>query len=190
MPLIFSTLLSLLTGSFGAIVDWARRKQEIQATREENLQRLQLQALKNEGETEAAESRNSGGRLRATSAIFKYGTFFMWFYPFIIGQVRPAYAHAVFENLLAMPAWYTQSCVIIMFAIWGISVSAPAVQTVFSSLGSFLQEKRDHKERVAAINRGVVFDSLRTQVKGGLSQEFVNAVNKALDAGESPNDNR
>jgi hypothetical protein len=77
-----------------------------------------------------------------------------------------------------------------MFAIWGISVSAPAVQTVFSSLGSFLQERRDHKERLATINRKAFFDHLRSQSKGGvLSQQFVDNANAALDIGEDPTTN-
>jgi len=190
MPVIFTTLLSLLGGAFGPLTDWIRRKQQLQMAVQEAQQRIELQLLKNEGQVEEAEARSTGDRLNATAAMFKYGTFLMWFYPFIIGQFRPAYAQVVFNNLNAMPSWYTSSCVIIMFAIWGISVASPVVTGVFSQLGSFFQERRDHKERLAAINRPVVFDSLRSQVRGGLSQDFVNKVNIALDAADAADTTR
>jgi hypothetical protein len=106
MPIIVTTLLSLLGGLFTPLGDWFRRKQQIQAAAAEAEQRIHLQILKNEGIAAEAEAHNSGERLRATSAMFKYGTFVMWFYPFIIGQIRPSYAKAIFDNLLAMPALY------------------------------------------------------------------------------------
>ncbi len=183
MPIIM-TILSLIGGAITPLANWIQRKQELQAAALEAKQRIELQLLKNEGQVEAAEAHNSGERLKATSSTFKYITFGMWFCPFVLGQIRPAYAKIIFDNLSFMPAWYAQSCVIIMFAIWGISVASPVVSTVFSSLGSFFQERRDHKERIAAINRGAVFDSLRGSIKGGLSQQTVDLVNKALDAGE------
>ena len=36
--------------------------------------------------------------------------------------------------MLSMPPWYTQSVVTIMFTVWGISVTAPVVGSIFSGL--------------------------------------------------------
>ena len=179
MPLIFTTLLSLITGAFGPMVRWAQKKIEFQ-------EQIQLQSLKNEGMVEQAEARNSAARLKATGRVFKYFTFFMWFYPFIICQFSAKYALMVFNNLDLLPQWYTSSCTIIMFAIWGISVSAPVVNGVFTSLGGYIQGRREHKERLATINRAAVFNELRKDsTNGKLDAGFVNIVDKALDAAEA-----
>lgn len=190
---LFGGAFGLVPKVLGPVTAWIAKKQLALAMPHNNpLNNPQVDIhYSNDAQVAEAEVQDSNFRLSATSTIFKYGTFFLWFYPFIIGQIRPLYAHIVFDNLAAMPAWYTQSCVIIMFAIWGISVSAPVISTVFGSLGSFLQERRDHHERLAAINRGAFFDSMKKQVKGGkLSQEFVNVINKALDDGSMQDDNQ
>lgn len=184
--LILTTIFSFLGGLLTPVTEWLKRKQEVQAAKDRFEQELKLQAMKNMGRMEEAEAKSSGERLRATSAIFKYGTFFMWFYPFFIAQFMPQKAEAIFNNLSLMPAWYTQSCVIIMFAIWGISVSAPVVTSMFSNLSAFLSERREHKERLAEINREAMFDYLRSKTKGkALSQDYVDVINDAIDAGMS-----
>ena len=179
MPVFLTTLLSLISGAFGPMVDWARQKVQMQ-------EKIQLEGMKLEGQIEQSEAKSAVARLKATGAIFKYFTFFMWFYPFFVCQVSSKYALMVFNNLNLLPAWYTNSCVILMFAIWGISVSTPVVNGVFTSLGNYIQGRRDHKETLAKINRGLVFDELRKEAKGGkLEDGFVNIVDKALDAADA-----
>ena len=183
---IITTLLSLLTGAFGPIMQWAKRKQDLALAKQEAEQRIQLQMLKNEGIVEESEARNTQSRLAATSQTFKYITFVMWFYPFVVCQIAPTYATRVFTSLDILPGWYTNSCVIIMFAIWGISVTAPVVTGMFSNLGSYIQGRREHVERVASINRGAVFNELRKDARNGkLDDNFVKIVDKALDAAEA-----
>lgn len=179
MPVFITTLLSMFTGAFGPLMNWAQQKIEFQ-------QKIQLESMKLEGQIEQSEAKSAGERLKSTGRVFKYFTFFMWFYPFFVCQVSSKYALVVFNNLALLPPWYTNSCVILMFAIWGISVSAPVVNGIFSGLGQYIADKRDHKERLAKINRGLVFDELRKDSKDGkLNDGFVNIVDKALDAADA-----
>jgi len=96
------------------------------------------------------------------------------------GLVSPDLSKLIFSNLSAMPDWYVQSCVLIMFTIWGISVSAPVVSNIFSNLGNYLADKRVYKLEKARIDRKAFFDALR-KLKGTLTQADVDAQNKALD---------
>lgn len=187
MPFAFASLYSLVSSLFGPLVRWAERKQQMEAELQKANDDIRIQEVKNDGIAEKYESQNSMTRLKSTSAAFKYITFVMWFYPFIMGQFRPMAAKEIFDNLNLMPQWYTTSCVVIMFSIWGISVTAPAIASVFSGLGSFMQAGRDHRENLARINRDAVFNSLKRDL-GSVTQKTVDEINRALDAGESQDD--
>jgi hypothetical protein len=84
-----------------------------------------------------------------------------------------------------MPEWYVQSCMLIMFTVWGISVSAPVVSNIFSGLAGFFHDRKEQKQEFALkkqilINRKAFFDALRVQ-QGVVSPEDVKKWDLILD---------
>lgn len=180
-------LLAQLPGLFGSFF-----KQKNDLLTAQNAANLQIQLAKLNYATEIAKAQMAEEAVivNSTGAYFKYFTFFMWFGPFMIGIFCPAFSKEVFDNLSGMPQWYVQSCMVIMFTVWGISVSADTVGGIFSSLGDFFQAKRDHKLDMAAVkatvDRGSYFSALR-QTQGAISQQEVNKANAVFDAMDKAN---
>lgn len=116
----------------------------------------------------------------ATGSKFKYFSFFMWFGPYILQLIYPPGAAYIFNNLSLMPEWYAQSCVVIMFAVWGISVSGPIVNNIFSSLGAYMSDRRQDLIAKAAVDKKAYYDALRT-VKGVVTDSDVALNDKVLD---------
>jgi hypothetical protein len=87
-----------------------------------------------------------------------------------------------------MPEWYAQSCVAIMFTVWGISVSAPVVANIFQGLGHFFQARREYKLEKAKIDRKAFFGGMRKLFPKGMTQDQVNIMDSALDQGETGED--
>lgn len=184
LPLLFG----LLSGLPGILGDYFKKKQELEQIKLETERQIALAQQQMASDIAKAESEIAVSRLGATGSYFKYFTFAIWFGPFISGVFVPRFAEGIFNNLAKMPVWYVQSCVMIMFAIWGIQVAAPVVANIFTNLGAYLSDKRDYKLEKARINRDAVFASLRNDpsFKGrGIDQATVVMVDKALDAGEA-----
>ena len=181
-------LLSMFSGVFGAIGAYFVEKQKQRGREIEMQNQIQMQQMKMESEAVKADGVAANTRLKSTGRAFKYFTFFMWFTPFILGIIHPTAAEVIFVNFNLMPGWYSQACVLMMFAVWGISVSAPVVNGIFSNLGQYIangkQAKYDHQQTMATINREAIFASLR-ESQGALSQRTVDEVNQALNAGDS-----
>lgn len=183
MPAFFLTFLSMLSGSLGPIGEWIKRKQEMQMLQQETDRQIAMQQLKMATEGIKADGVAANTRLKSTGRYFKYVTFVMWFIPFVTCLVSPTASSAIFNNFNQMPDWYSKSCVLMMFAVWGISVSAPVVNSIFSSLGNYIADGRAHKETLAKLNRPEFYNSLRAQ-KGALSEQEVAQIEKALDASD------
>lgn len=182
MLAIFTALFSLLSSVPGQLGQYFKTKAEIEQVKIQTQKEIALTQLKAATDMSLAETDKSKASLSATSPTFKYFTFFMWFGPFIVGTVAPSYAHDIFTNLGAMPEWYVQSCMVIMFTVWGITVSKDAVAGIFTNLGSFFASRREHKEVMAKIDRKALFDDLKAGIfKQGMSQSQVDVVEKALD---------
>lgn len=165
---IVTTVVTAITNGLNSY--WQNKKQEA----EHKIQQLQIaQQLKSQEIVE--ESKVNQERLRSTGRWFKYFTFFMWFGPFMSAFVLPEYGITVFKALEQQPDWYVQSCTMIMFAVWGISVSRETVSNVMGNLGHFLKQRRLQKNV-----RKLFFDAVRSNA-GPMSQEEVNALNIALD---------
>lgn len=180
MPAILTALFSLLSGLGGSLGNYFKSRLEIEKLKVETDRQIQLAQL-----TAAQAAAKEGAEvaktvLSATSSNFKYFTFIMWFGPFIIGVIKPSLSQEIFHNLAGMPEWYVQSCMTIMFTVWGIQVSAPVVGSIFNGLGSFFQARRDYKLEKAKIDRKAYFEALR-KIKGTLSQSEVDEDNKLLD---------
>lgn len=181
----WTLLFSLFTGIPGIVGDYFKKKQEIEETKlnvELALQQANIDLAK---ETAKAQMQLATTMVGATSPKFKYLTFIMWFGPFVLGVLWPKMASEVFANLGNMPEWYVQSCMLIMFTVWGISVASPVVNSIFSGLGNFMQSGRDYKLEKAKINREAYYNALR-KVQGSVSDADVkrdDAVFNELDKG-------
>jgi hypothetical protein len=112
----------------------------------------------------------------------------MWFYPWIMVQFSQSQAQKIFANMAVLPPFYSESCVLIMFAILGIPVGAKMATTVFNAVTGYYEGKRNqifgHQESVARINREAIMESFRKDLGGKLSQKTVDMINKAVNAGD------
>lgn len=183
MPAFLLAILSMISGSLGPIGQWIKGKQELQMLQQETTRQLAMQQLKMATEGVKADGVAANTRLKSTGRYFKYFTFFMWFTPFILCLVNPATSEIIFNHFNQMPDWYSKSCVLMMFAVWGISVSAPVVNSIFSSLGNYIADNRTHKENMAKLNRPEFYNTLRAE-KGALSEQEVAQIERALNASE------
>lgn len=188
MPIILTTILTMLSGLFGPISKWLQRKQEIIAAKQAADDAYKLQELKNLDTSARQDGQNSMQRLRSTGTYFKYVTFIMWFYPWVMVQFSQTQALKIFTNMKLLPDFYTNSCVILMFGIWGISVSGQVVSTVFSGLGNYLNNKRsdqyEHEQTMAKIDRRAVMESFKKDLGGKLDQNTVNMIDRALNVAD------
>lgn len=172
LSLLFGAIPALLQSISGSFNRYQERKQaehEVFLARERTRRDIALKAIEKGFELGKIQ-------IRATGRIFKYFTFFMWFGPFMISTVFPSYGMIIFENLNQLPEWYVQSCMVIMFAIWGIQSGKIAIANIFSGLNSFFRERQK-----VIIHRKMFFDVLRS-TKGNLSQYEVEIYDKALNS--------
>jgi len=179
---IILPLLSKLPGTFG---EYFKQKQEVELQKLETERQIEIAKQQLASDTAKSQLELSKTMVAATGTYFKYFTFVMWFGPFMIGSVWPAKSKEIFENLAGMPLWYVQSCMIIMFTVWGISVSAPVVANVFSGISQFISDRRVFKLEKARINRAAAFNAVKSKwFKKGMTQPQVDEFNEILDKGE------
>lgn len=184
MGALLAVILPLLAKIPGQIGEYFQTKQEIEKIKLDTEKQLQLANMTMQAEMAKANLEFQKSALAATGSMFKYFTFFMWFGPYMAQIVYPPLGKQIFDNMLGMPEWYAQSCVAIMFTVWGISVSAPVVANIFQGLGNFFQARRDYKIEKAKVDRKVFFDGLKKMFPKGLSQAQVEVFDNALDEGE------
>ena len=162
---MFALLIPLLASLPGLIGKFFTQKNDLLTAQNEAARQVELAKIGMAKEIAVAQLNLNATIVQATSSYFKYFTFFMWFGPFMVGLVAPHFSSDIFTNLAGMPQWYVESCIMIMFTVWGISVSAPVVNGIFSGLGDFFAAKRDHKLQMAKVDRAAFYESLR--VKNG-----------------------
>lgn len=182
MPFLM-LLLPILAKLPGMIGDYFKQQADLATTQLETSKQIELAKQQYAAEIARTQMELNKTIVQATGSKFKYFTFFMWFGPFMVGVLSPKTAHDIFVNLTAMPEWYVQSCMLIMFTVWGISVSAPVVSNIFSGLSQYIAGRRDYKIEKAKVDRKAFFDALR-KLKGNLSQSDVDESNRALDEAE------
>lgn len=185
MSAILAMILPLLSQLPGAVGDYFKRQQEIEKLKQEGRIELQKANIKLSGELAKAELERQREALRATGKNFKYFTFAMWFGPYIAQILYPPLGRTIFENMAGMPEWYAQSCVAIMFTVWGIAVSAPVVSNIFNGLGQFFKNRQSYKLQKAKIDRTAFFDGIRKLFPKGLTQAQVGVIDDALDKVET-----
>jgi hypothetical protein len=182
MGAILALILPLLSQLPGKVGDYFKGQQEIEQLKQEAVKELQLANIKLAGELAKAELERQKEVLKATGAYFKYFTFGMWFGPYCAQVICPPLGKQIFENMLGMPEWYAQSCVAIMFTIWGISVSAPVIEKIFNGLGQFFKQRQIIKVATSAnADNTTLFEVIRAIAPGKqLSQAQVDKINAAL----------
>ena len=178
---MFAFILPFLAQLPGLIGNYFKQKNDLLTAQNEVQRQVELAKIDMAKDIAVSQLNLNATIIQSTSAYFKYFTFAMWFGPFMLGIVSPSLAAHVFINLGGMPQWYTESCVLIMFTVWGISVSAPVVNGVFSGLGDFFAARREHKLQLAKVDRKAYYDALRA-TKGMVLQDDVNEMEKVFDA--------
>lgn len=185
MPVFLTMLLPLLQNIPGLFGDYFKKQSEIELSKLDTEKQVELAKGQMAQEIARTQLELNKTIVQSTSSYFKYFTFIMWFGPFMMGVVSPRISKAVFDNMGTMPEWYVQSCMLIMFTVWGISASAPVVSNIFSGLGNFFQGRRDFKLQKALINRKDFYDALR-KAKGTVTPQDIvvdDAVLNELDKG-------
>lgn len=180
MAAIIALVTALLAKIPGVIGDYFKAKHDLAKLKIETEKDIELAKQKASGEIAVAELELAKTALSATGKRFKYFTFVMWFGPFMLGIVYPPGAKAVFENLSFMPEWYVQSCITIMFTVWGIAVSAPIISNIFSGVSRFFAQHREFKIERARMSKKEFFEALRS-IQGFVSGDDVRTFDKVLD---------
>lgn len=185
---MWAALLPLLAGLPGMLGKFFQQRNDIESARIETERQVEMAKQQLAMEIARGEVDRSKAALTSTGSYFKYFTFFMWFGPFMVGVFSPSTAKDIFLNLQGMPEWYVQSCMLIMFTVWGISVSAPVVSNIFTGLGSFMANRRDYKLEKARINRKAYYDAIR-KLTGSVSEAEVKAMEPVFDQMDKENEN-
>lgn len=180
---IGTKILGWLGNIPGMIGDYFKDLHELKKIQLDTQKAIEMEKLKMAAETAKAQLELNKTIVASTGSYFKYFTFVMWFGPFMIGLIAPEYSQIIFNNLGAMPQWYVESCIMIMFTVWGISVSAPVVAGIFSGLGKFFSDRRDYKLARAGLDKKLIFDVLR-KIQGPLSQAQVDLANNVMSKEE------
>lgn len=177
---MFALLIPLLAAIPGIIGKFFSDKNELLKAKQAAELAIEQARIELAGQIATQQMEVSKAVLGSTSPQFKYFTFFMWFGPFMIGVVWPSKAHDIFVNLGTMPEWYVQSCMLIMFTVWGIAVGGPVVSGIFSNLGDFFAAARADKIELKKVDKKVFFDALR-HIKGVVSPADVAQWDPVID---------
>lgn len=183
MPLLLLLLplLSQLPGILGTFFGQKNALAQAQVQADLAIAQAKIQLA---GQIAQADMEVSKTIIGATNPTFKYFTFFMWFGPYILQIIWPSKGQIVFTNMAGMPEWYAQSCVAIMFTVWGISVAGPIVNNIFNSLGGFFQASRTDKIAMKAVDKKAFFDALR-HLNGNVTSADVKTYSPILDEVEN-----
>lgn len=181
MPLFLLPLISMLSGIPGLIGQYFTQKANLALQQLQTESQIELAKAQMATEIAKAEISVENTIVGSTSPKFKYFTFILLFFPFVIGCISTKWSAVIFSNLAAMPGWYTETCMTIILAVWGIAVGGPVVSTIFSNLSSFVADRETHKQTLAKINRADYFAAIKTVQGSPLSQTEVNVGNKILD---------
>jgi hypothetical protein len=185
---IAGIVASFLSGIFGPLVQWAQRKLELESQAKDREQQLELERIRNEGDDTVAAGNRSIQLLKAFAPWVRYIMMGIWFYPWIMVQFSTTQALKIFTNMGQLPPFYSESCVLIMFAVVGIPVGSKMASTVFESVTGYFQGKRDatyaHEQVMLKLNREAVFADLEKSLGGKMNQATRDMVNKAINAGD------
>lgn len=172
-----AALLPLLTGSLSGIKDWFAYKQQMsKADQDYKLAVLQAQAEVAKQQA-ISDSNNLNTRMNATSQAFRQTTFWLVWVPIALTVLFPKRAVEMWGNLKLIPEFWYWLLGSMYTAIWALPKGYEAVD-------KYIDKRRDYKLEAKKLDRKVVFDVLKQIFPKGMSQDQVNVIDKALDAGE------
>lgn len=180
-----SALLPLIGGFTQPIKDYFASK-----AKQAELQQ-QLEITKIQAQTNAIVSGNEAqiktiqAYLNSVSQNFRQGTFYFLVLPVIVSVCLPDYAQMMWHNFEVMPHWFQVLFVSVYSVIWGLPLAKEHISPMFQSLGRAMEARREYKLEKARIDRKAVTDVLRKIFPKGFTQEQVNIIDQALDAGEN-----
>lgn len=183
---MFALLIPLLASIPGLIGKYFEQVNAIKTAKLEAERQVELAKQQLALETAKAQLNLNATIVQSTSSGFKYFTFVMWFGPFMAGLVSPHLSSEIFNNLSVMPQWYVESCIMIMFTVWGISVSAPVVNGIFSGIGDFFSARRQYKLESKKVDRKAYYDALR-ELKGVVITDDVKRQEAIFDKMDKEN---
>lgn len=167
---MLSAIIAGLTTLVSGFSRYQERKQAEHAViiaREEAKKELAIETIK-------AQMQLGQIQVGATSRWFKYLTFVLWFGPFIISTFAPQYGAMIFDNWATMPQWYSQSILVIIFAVWGIQAGKESLVNIFRGLGNFYTNRQKF-----SLHKKLFYDTLRS-TKGNITQAEVDLYEKAI----------
>ncbi len=145
-------LLPLLTKLPGLVGGFFKDKNDLHKIREktklakEATRLAEQQARKDIAmKTIEAELERGSQQIKATSKTFKHITFFLFMSPFMLAMIAPQYSTELFARLGLLPHWYVETVMVLMFAVWGISVSKDVISNIFRNLGTFMLRRQQNK---------------------------------------------
>lgn len=178
-------ILAQIFGENGPIGQYFKNKNAIiQAEQNYKLELLKAQTDKAKAEVEA-DTTQRANYLGATSSSFRQGTFYWLSALILYSVIFPSKAEQLWHNFGLIPDWVQYVYVAMLSVTWGLPIAKENIGLMFSSIGRAVEARRDYKLEKAKINRAAVYDVLRKDIfKQGLTQNQVDAVEQALDAGE------
>ena len=135
---MLAKLPGLVGGFFKDKNDLLKLKEETEFAKQEYRKELAMATVK-------AELQRGTEQLKATSKTFKHMTFFMFMSPFLLAMIAPQYSTELFARLSLLPHWYVETVMVLMFAVWGISVSKDVISNIFRNLGTFMLRRQQNK---------------------------------------------
>jgi hypothetical protein len=177
-----SALIPLLAGLTQPLKDYFSYKQQItKAEQDYKLALLQAQAeaAKQEAISQSTDLKN---RLEATTKEFKQTTFWLLYAPILFTILFPKQAAEMWGNFNLVPEYFQWLFLSVYSAIWGI----PIVKGGYGAITDLLHQRREYKLecKKAQYNRKAVFDTIKALFPQGMSQQQVDLIDRALDAGE------
>lgn len=183
MGALLLALAPLLSGITQPLKDWFAYKQQV-AQKEQDYKLALLQSQVEAAKSESlAQSSDLKTRLEATTMSFKQSTFWLLFIPIGYSMIFPKQAEIMWHNFSLIPDYFQWLFLSVYSSIWGI----PIVKGGYGAVTDLLQTKREYKLQKAAIDRKAVFSTLTklNLFPKGFTQEQVDVIDKALDAGEN-----
>jgi len=167
MPLILSSVFSILSKVPGLVGNYFDKKQQIEKIKIDTAFETEKQRLKSIAEMAVSNNEWAGKALAATGRKFKYAVFLLISLPFISCLVGvPQYAGMVFHNLESLPVWYNIMFTTIVGVIWGTK-----------SIPQISRNVIKYKNR--KLNKKAIYDAIRK--RGEVSQELVDELEPLLE---------
>lgn len=190
----FSALIPLLSGLFGESGPFGQyfktKAIQVQASADLALQ-IEKDKMALSATMAQAAVDSERNKLAATSQSFKAVSFFLLNIPIVITCISTTRGASLWTNLSAVPVWYAQLYVSVVFVIWGLPVVANATGTIFGAIQQAWDVRNQGKiAKIQAMGEASslnldqakkqIFDIMR-KTTGTLSQPQVDAANPIID---------